>query len=391
MAIFNSLGSNYSRTFVLKSLFAFGSPKDTQTVREHLKSLFGGKVTLTYKGRQALELALRRSGLPAGSRVGINGFTCYVVYQAVKNAGLEPVMIDVAKDLLHFDADGLEQTRNLKAVIIQNTFGLVVDIVAIEKVVKQNKLLLIEDLAHSFGAVYDDGREAGTVGDLVMLSFSQDKQQDVVAGGALIDRRQKAVRDNALPQASLWVRAKNRTYPFWSGLIRTGYSLGLGRYIHFVLKNLHLLATPMGDNKQGLASMSFGAARLLKNRLQNQASETLHRRHIAAVYQKELSKNLQYAFVGEPSFVRFPVRVKNPARVITALKRREIYIGDTWYDAPIAPKKYMAHVQYESGQCPNVEKLVTEIVNLPTHKHVSPQQAKKICDIVNQTQKDEQK
>lgn len=383
MALFNSLGSNYSRGFVLKSLFGFGTQKDLDDVRGQLKETLGGDVELTYKGRQALELALRRSGLPAGSRVGINGFTCYVVYQAVENAGLEPVFVDVAKNSLHFDATKLEKAKNLKAIIVQNTLGLPVDVAPIEKHCKKNDLLLIEDLAHSFGAVYEDGRDAGTVGTLAMLSFSQDKQQDVVAGGALIDHRKQTAVDTSLQSAGLWTRAKNRAYPFWSCVIRTGYSLGVGKYIHFTLKKLHLLSTPMSDNAQGLATMTPLAARLLKSRLKDQTNELVHRRTIAAIYQKELPKNLQYSVVGEPSFLRFPLRVNKPAKLIAKLKEHEMYFGDTWYDAPIAPKRYLTQTNYEAGDCPNAEMVVKHIINLPTHRHISENDAKEICAVIN--------
>ena len=39
---------------------------------------------------------------------------------------------------------------------------------------KEKDIVLIEDLAHCVGAKYLNGKEAGNVGDLVVLSFSQD-------------------------------------------------------------------------------------------------------------------------------------------------------------------------------------------------------------------------
>src|SRR5258708_336278 len=101
-SLFNSLGSNYSWRFMLKSAFGGGSAEDRRRLEQVLSEHYHGRATLTYKGREALELALKISGLPQGSAIGINGFTCYVVYRAVENAGYKPVFIDVAPSQMHF-------------------------------------------------------------------------------------------------------------------------------------------------------------------------------------------------------------------------------------------------------------------------------------------------
>jgi perosamine synthetase len=384
VAIFNSLGSNYGKGFVRQSLLTNGSAQDHQQVEAALGKQYGGKAYLAYKGRQALELGLRHSGLPAGAKVGINGFTCYVVYQAVERAGYQPVFLDVEPGRLHFGLKQLQAHKDLKAIIVQNTLGLPVAIGPLEAFCRQNKLLLIEDLAHSMGAVYEDGREAGTVGELAMLSFSQDKPLDVVAGGAIIDRRSKSMAAPTLPVVSFWQRGKNRDYPFWTMLIRNTYGFGLGRYIHFVLKKGKLLATPMSDNLNEPRAMSNSAAKLLLGLLDTQDSELAHRRKIAAIYSKELSKDLQYTVSGQPSYLRFPISAPDRAKLVAALKKSRIYISDTWYDAPVAPKRYLDRTNYRVGQCPEAEKLAESIVNLPTHKHVTPEVAQQICAKINQ-------
>lgn len=384
MSVFNSLGSNYSIGFILKSLFTFGTDGSRATAKDTLKTQYGGDVTLTYKGRQALELAMHQSGLPAGSKVGINGFTCYVVYQAVERAGLVPVFVDVAPDSLHFGVKELQAAGDVDAIIVQNTLGLPVPIKEIQKYCQDTKTMLIEDLAHSMGAKYEDGREAGTVGDLVMLSFSQDKPLDVVAGGALIDRRPENTPSLELPLVSLWQQKKNRSYPFWTGLIRGTYGIKLGRYIHFGLKKLRLLATPMSDDLKDLRGMSRSAALLLNGLLKNQAEIIQHRVAIAKIYQKELPQAMQYAAIGKPSFLRFPIAVDDREDLIEMLRSQSVHIGDTWYDAPVAPKRYVGRTTYANGQCPEAEKAVSRIVNLPTHKHITPEVAQQICAKIKQ-------
>jgi len=394
MSIFNSLGSNYSWRFAFSNLFSHGSKKAEDNLKTMLGDYYGGKeVTLTYKGREALELALQQSGLPQNSVIGINGFTCYVVYRAVEDAGYRPVFIDTAQNQLNFGLSELRTTHTeypqIKAVIIQNTLGYPADITAIESYCHRTGILIIEDLAHSLGAVYEDSREAGTVGAFTMLSFSQDKPLDVVAGGALVDRRTESIQEKSrLPDVSSVFRWRSRTYPLWTNIIRATYGVGIGRLLHFGLKRLHLLATPMNDKLHGIHRMNKNTTAMLLTRWQKRTSELNHRRDIATIYKKELPSELMCVtqFFGQPVFLRFPLLIENREGFIKYLKQFGIYTGDTWYDAPIAPKRYLQMTNYRSGQCPNAEKLTELIVNLPTHQEVTPSIARDICVKIKQWQ-----
>lgn len=390
MSVFNSLGSNYDGRFVLRSIITPGSRQATKRLRDEITKHYDGNLTLTYKGRQALQLALSSANLPKNSVVGINGFTCFEVYQSVKRAGFKPLMIDVAPHQLNFSINELKKThskqKDLQAIIIQNTLGLPADILEIEKYCQKNKIVIIEDLAHSLGAQYADGREVGNIGSLVMFSFSQDKPLDVVAGGALIDRRKMPGKiEQPKRRVSLWQREINGQYPMWTALIRNTYPIGLGRYIHFGLKKLHLLATPMGDNGQEIQTMEPSAIRLLLRQWKKREEVINHRQKVAAIYDNKLSKKvlIKPPAKGSPLYLRFPIWVENRVSLIAYLKKQQIYIGDTWYDAPIGPARYMEQTDYKSGECPNAEDLAEHIVNLPTHIHVDEAKAKQIAQKVN--------
>lgn len=67
-----------------------------------------------------------------------------------------------------------------------------------------------------------------------------------------------------------------------------------------------------------------------------------------------------------------------------------MYIGDIWYDAPIAPA---SNIQYdivgENGEiieksASNAQKIADTIINLPTHEHVTSAHAMEISEIINQ-------
>ena len=189
--IFNSLGSNYNLEFVLKSLFATNDENGRTTLTDFLDKKYKGKTILLYKGREAIKLALDILKFPKNSKVGIAGFTCYAVYKAVVDAGLLPEYLDVEEKTLNFSLDEVKQHKNLKVLIIQNTFGNPCNVVEIKKYCFENGIILIEDLAHSIGSIYQSNKEAGFYGDFIVLSFGQDKIIDAVSGGALIIRNSK--------------------------------------------------------------------------------------------------------------------------------------------------------------------------------------------------------
>lgn len=388
MNIFNSLGSNYDLYFVLKSLITFnGNPK---SLTDTLEEKYGGKAILLYKGREALELGLKTLNLPEGSFVAINGFTCFAVYDAVKKAGLNCEYLDITSGELNFTPENLKEAlsknKKIEAVIIQNTLGYPCDIEEISKICKKNNLILIEDLAHSVGTKYESGEEAGTVGDLTILSFSQDKIIDGISGGALIVKNKNLSEHlNKLPLAQQTI---DRLYPFFTFKIRINYPFYLGKIIHKFLKTLNLLSKPMNEiDSNKLHVLPNWYTVLIRQGFDRLSENLSHRKKIAAIYAKLLNpKVLSPKIISslEPSTnLRFPIFVNNRQELIKYIARNGVYISDIWYDGPIAPKKYMPQTDY-NNQCPNSELASSSILNLPTHQKVHEQDAEVISNLINQ-------
>ncbi len=385
MSIFNSLGSNYNFSFVLKSLFSLYG--DTRDLEKLLEEKYGGKAILLYQGREAIELALKTLNLSEGSFVAINGFTCFAVYDAVKNAGFNVEYLDIGRGELNFSAGTLEQAigknSEIKVVIIQNTLGYPCDIERISSICKKNNLILIEDLAHSVGTKYDSGEESGTVGDITIFSFSQDKMIDGISGGALISHDSIEPDFKSLPISQQVI---DKVYPLFTFTIRRTYPIKIGKIIHFVLKKLNFLSNPM-KNMNGFHNLPAWYSKLIFQQFEKLDDNLNHRKTIASIYAKSINpKILSPKIIDEihlSSNLRFPIFVENRQGLIKFLEDNRLFISDIWYDAPIAPKKYLQFTNY-SGQCPNAELASAEIVNLPTHMNVSEIDAQNLSQLINQ-------
>ena len=76
-------------------------------------------------GRQALVILLKALGVETGDRVGVCGYTCLSVAEAVKVCGATPIYLDVDKHLCIEPEEILRQEYgSLKIVILQHTFGI---------------------------------------------------------------------------------------------------------------------------------------------------------------------------------------------------------------------------------------------------------------------------
>ena len=380
--IFQSLGSNYSFGDAIKLLFARGSEHDKETLVHWLEKHYGGSAILYDKGRNALSAAL--TGIKA-SHVAINATTCSVVVEAVTAAHGDIIYLDIEKDG-HFSASTLNETLKkspyLKAVVIQNTYGQPCDIAAIEDIAHEHNLILIEDLAHSLGQTYADGREVGTVGDIIMLSFGRDKIVDVVNGGALVVREPSLLKNIARPSQvrSKKAQTRDRIYPLLTWLARKSYGVIIGKLIIAGMYKFHLAEHSADGGIDTNHTLPSWQAKRLLSKLQMLDVNITHRRKINAIY-AELLPN---AIIAEQAFIRTPLYVNDRKKALQTLKSRGIYLADTWYDTPIGPKRKFIKMAYPLDVYPNAVQLSEHIINLPTHQAITPERARKLAVLLRE-------
>ena len=391
-AIFNSVGSNYSYGFALKAFFSRSRANNQTKLIDFLQSRYSGEAHLFYKGREAIQAALVIADLPKNTKVLITGYTCYAVYKAVVDADCVPVFVDIAPKQLNFNGDtltkALKKHSDAKVVILQNTLGYPSDIATIQKIVKANKLLVIEDLAHCIGMKYADGKEAGTIGDFTALSFSQDKVVDGISGGALVVRNEahKSKFNHKIAYTKLphKQQIRDRIYPLLTVKIRALYPFGLGKPLHALCKKLHLLAKPVDGIFGVYRELPDWYAGLIHDRFQDLINTTEHRTTIGKIYEREISKRYQMTSTyGVPTMLRFPMLVKDRDALFAYFKKSNVFITDIWYETPIAPVRYLKKTTYKNGECPEADQVAELMVNLPIHTNVREADAEMIARKVN--------
>ena len=107
--------------------------------------------------------------------------TAIVMHNAI------PVFVDIDENTFNIDPKKIEQaiTPRTRAIIVVHLFGLPADMAAIMKIARQHNLKVIEDAAQAPGSMYK-GRRTGTMGDIGVFSFNQNKTISTGEGGVVV-------------------------------------------------------------------------------------------------------------------------------------------------------------------------------------------------------------
>lgn len=340
---------NYTTKAMLRHTFAIGSKRWSDMLRQHLAKMYGAdlkNVFLMSNGRSALAATLK-TFLPAKSEVIINGFTCYAVLQAVEKAGCTPIYADINQKTLNFDKVTLEKALkthpHARAIIIQNTLGICVNIKEVEDFANKHHLVIIEDLAHCAGFTYHDGRPVGSVGVAAALSFGKGKSLDSITGGALILNQTPEIPVRfgyKRPKLSDSLRA--RFYPLLASIGRFMTKIHLQKYWYGPLIRLHFIERAVD-------------AKLIFSRRPAHWQSKLILRQLLGIEKSGATP------------IRTHRLVRDRAKVLDELEKNGYNFREVWYDVPVSPVRYYKQVNFDESACPVATEVSAHIVNLPTY------------------------
>lgn len=135
-------------------------------------------------GTAALHAACFAAGLGPGDEAITTPLTFAATANSVLYQGARPVFADVRPDTLNLDpaAAGALVTNKTKAILPVDYTGLPADMDEFAELSRRNKLVVIEDAAHSLGATYK-GRPVGALADMTVFSTHPVKHITTGEGG----------------------------------------------------------------------------------------------------------------------------------------------------------------------------------------------------------------
>lgn len=316
----------------------------------------GAKAALAVaSGTAALIIPLLAAGVEAGDAVFLPAFTYNATANAVILAGATPVFVDIDPETFNIDPADLERriaaarrdgVLRPRAVIPVDLFGSPADYRAIHALAARENMFVLADAAQSFGGALD-GRQVGDLAPVTATSFFPGK-----ALGAYGDAGAILLQDAS--------RAEDYASIRWHGT-------------DSARKN----SVCVGFNGR----MDSFQAGVLLEKLAIFDEELAARRRIAAVYNARLSavagpqRHLDGAQSG---YGYYSLRFANRDRVAALLKEMGVPTA-VYYATPLHAMPAFAAFAPAAG-LPATERIAGEILSLPMHPYLTPDQADYICE-----------
>lgn len=360
-----------------------------------------------WKGRVALYAILKSLGIGQGDVVVVPGYTCVVVPAAVYFAGAKPIYADIDPATFNTDLTQIQrvsENQPLRAIIIQHTYGLPADIGPIRRWAAEKGIFLIEDCCHGLGSLYRDSADApwqqvGQLADAAFFSSQWSKPIPTGLGGwvvtqnaELADKMQAFAQTECVPPG--WTEAN--LLRLQVGMYKKLFRPGLFWKAQAALRWLSKRGLMIGSSTTGELQMELAddyakqitpwQRKLILAGLQQVDTQRQQRKTLHAYYDELLATAGLPVFnipaYADPVLLRYPVRVREKQKVLSAAKAAQIELGD-WFDHPLHPAGLdLKPLGWSEGLCPAGEKAAAEVVNLPMHGRVKPEDARRAVELL---------
>lgn len=185
----------------LKSGWITTGPR-TKLFEKKITEYCGNKATLCLNSATAgLEIILRWFGVSEGDEVILPAYTYSATANVIIHCGAKPVFVDVNLTDFNINLNAIENaiTNKTKVIMPVDFAGMPCDYDEINSLVekhkykfnaitniqkKLNRILVLSDSAHSFGATYKN-KKAGALTDVSVFSFHAVKNLTTAEGGAI--------------------------------------------------------------------------------------------------------------------------------------------------------------------------------------------------------------
>jgi dTDP-4-amino-4,6-dideoxygalactose transaminase len=303
-------------------------------------------------GTDALEMALRASGIGSGDQVVVPANTFIATAEAVVRAGARPVFVDVDDDALLIDPELVTDalTDRTRALIAVDLYGQVAPFEQLPSTLAERRIVVVEDGAQSQGALRD-GTPAGRFGHIAATSFYPGKNL-----GAYGDAGAVVTDDDEVAQHVRLLGGHGSSSKY--------------RHSHF------------GFNSR----LDTLQAVVLRAKLRRLSEWNAERRAAAAVYDDLLDGTpglrLPATLPGNQHVWHlYVVRVSDRDDVLGRLRAEGIG-ASVHYPTPVHLTEAMAEFGEGPGSMPVSERAAGEILSLPIYPGITVEQQERVADVL---------
>jgi dTDP-4-amino-4,6-dideoxygalactose transaminase len=154
-----------------------------------------------------LQLALIASGAGPGDEVITTPLSWISTANAAAAQGATVVFADIDPRTLNLDPESVAKkiTSRTKVILPVHLYGHCCEMDALNELARPRGILVVEDAAHAAGAEYR-GRKAGSLGDIGVFSFHQQKNMVTLGEGGMVTTNSRELYERMLSYRSLCCR-----------------------------------------------------------------------------------------------------------------------------------------------------------------------------------------
>lgn len=328
-----------------------------------------------------LELAMIAAGVGPGDEVITTPISWVSTANVAVARGATVVFADVDPRTLNLDPASVAKkvTSRTKIILPVHLYGQCCDMDALAEIARPLSVLIVEDAAHAAGAEYR-GRKAGSLGDIGVFSFHQQKNMVTLGEGGMVTTNNRELYERMLSYRSLCCRTydpKGKYLPIDESLQPMGK-----RYWHLDFDGI-------GYNyRMTDAQAAVGLVQLAKL-----DSLNARRIEIARIYQDRLSgiRGLRlpcvspdvkhvfhvYCVMVQPEF---PLSKEDFMWELYMRKRIKVWS----HYMPIHLTTAYRNLGHHEGECPVAEALFDQYVSLPIHPRMTPEAIDYLVDSIRE-------
>jgi dTDP-4-amino-4,6-dideoxygalactose transaminase len=301
-------------------------------------------------GTDALRLAVRAAGLGPGDEVLIQANAFMAAVEALHDAGVRPIAVDIRLDDLGPDPEELaaRATPRTRGILVVHLHGLPVDMDPILAFARDRRLVVIEDCSHAHGATLD-GRRVGSFGVAGAFSLGVVKNLAAFGDAGMVSTADAAVAER-VKLLGTHGQAKKNEHVVYGGNSR--------------LDELH--------------------AAMLRVKLRHLDERNRRRAEIAAYYTDRL-RGLVETPPEDPRrvhvFHQYVVRTPRREALRAHLAAHEIETG-IHYPTPIHRQPAWRDAFGDAPALPRAERVAGEMLSLPVHPYLSDAEVDRVVEAV---------
>lgn len=343
-------------------------------------------VLLCRSGTQALTIAIREAcgRVTGGTPLALPAFSCYDVGTAAIAADVRVSFYDLDPQTLAPERESLERVLRAGAriVVIAPLHGVPLDWDALSALAGRYGAILIEDAAQGSGSLWR-GRRLGTLGETAALSFGRGKGWTGGHGGAFLMRSGDRARATALATPGFPDRAR--------GVFALAGQWALGRPAVYGIPS-SIPALGLGETSyrapQPERALSKPAAAALLASREAAEREARIRKATAKELLAAVAENSRVAAISidrdaTPGYLRLPLRVPGGMAAFGSPSRAlALGIAPSYPSSLAELPQLAANREGPERTWPGAQALVRELVTLPTHSRLRPQELTEIAGMV---------